>query len=219
MQSFTVETRAGKVFTVESNMTDAEAQNVLAGKADASDFERKLAKPDRAMSPKMRAWLHVLATWTITPKAEVSNRESFPNILAMLARARDAGKKFPKIKLDVDGKPIVLALSRAGKVNVTDGLPYGENVWFGAIQPTGLFHAGREANGVLATLHALEADPVAVATQHGVATGNCCFCARELTTRESRSVGYGPVCSEKFGLPWGDVDPEFDASGRVPFSM
>lgn len=215
---FTVYTRAGKQFSVDSNFTDGEAQQILADKSDASDFERKLSDSNR-LSPKMRAWLHVLAVWATEPKEDKPEREAFPNILAMLNRARDAGKKFPKIKLSVDGRAIVLALSRAGKVNVTDGRPYGENVWFGAIQPTGAFHAGRAADAVLATLRALDADPETVATQHGVATGNCCFCARELTTRESRSVGYGPVCAEKFGLDWGFVDPEFDATGKVPFSI
>jgi len=33
----------------------------------------------------------------------------------------------------------------------------------------------------------------------------CCFCGRELDTAESISVGYGPVCADKHGLPWGEV--------------
>jgi len=31
----------------------------------------------------------------------------------------------------------------------------------------------------------------------------CVFCARRLDTPESTAVGYGPVCAENHGLPWG----------------
>lgn len=31
----------------------------------------------------------------------------------------------------------------------------------------------------------------------------CVFCARRLDTPESTAVGYGPVCADKHGLPWG----------------
>jgi len=44
--------------------------------------------------------------------------------------------------------------------------------------------------------------------QYGVAfarQGNCCFiCGRNLDTAESIDAGYGPVCADKWGLPWGD---------------
>lgn len=33
----------------------------------------------------------------------------------------------------------------------------------------------------------------------------CCFCGRDLDTAESISVGYGPICAAKYGLPWGEV--------------
>ena len=33
----------------------------------------------------------------------------------------------------------------------------------------------------------------------------CCFCHKELTTKESLAVGYGPLCAEKLGLPWGET--------------
>lgn len=33
----------------------------------------------------------------------------------------------------------------------------------------------------------------------------CCFCGRDLDTKESIFAGYGPICADKYGLPWGDV--------------
>lgn len=39
--------------------------------------------------------------------------------------------------------------------------------------------------------------------------GICAFCARTLTDERSIHVGYGPVCADNQGLPWGE-DPTVD---------
>jgi len=33
--------------------------------------------------------------------------------------------------------------------------------------------------------------------------GNCIYCSRDLTDDRSITAGYGPICAEKRGLPWG----------------
>jgi hypothetical protein len=33
----------------------------------------------------------------------------------------------------------------------------------------------------------------------------CCFCSRELTDSPSIVAGYGPICADKWGLPWGEA--------------
>lgn len=230
MQVYTVTTRNGETHHVNVDRTDAEAKTILAAKPNASAFERDLAGK-RRLSPKQTAWLHVLAEWTANPKPRnvgEGEGETFPRILAMLTNAREAGKKFPKIKLrvsagaDYAGSPsrnVVIYLGRNGKANVTDGGVYGRNVWYGAIQLDDTFRAGKDSDSVLPVLRELEKDPLAVAAQHGIATGECCFCARELTTKESRSVGYGPVCADKHGLAWGHVDPTLDREGRGVFNV
>lgn len=38
----------------------------------------------------------------------------------------------------------------------------------------------------------------------GDSTHHCVFCYRSLTTKESKAVGYGPVCADNYGLPWGE---------------
>jgi hypothetical protein len=45
------------------------------------------------------------------------------------------------------------------------------------------------------------------AAAFGHATDHCVFCARELTHDNSTEVGYGPVCAQKNGLPWGVAVP------------
>jgi hypothetical protein len=211
--NYVVTTRNGQTHEVDSDLTTVQAQAILKAKQGASAFERDLAGKAR-LSVKQIAWVQILAGWATQPKTEIASEGAFPGILALLNTARDAGKKFPKIKLDVSGKRVVLALNRVGKVNVTDGRAYGSNLFYGAIQADGGFRPSRVAGSIMDTLTALEADPQRVASQHGIATGECCFCARDLTTRESRSVGYGPICAGKFGLEWGTIDPSVQAIGE-----
>ena len=47
-------------------------------------------------------------------------------------------------------------------------------------------------------------DPVKYASIEGVRSGACSFCRKELTSTASVSVGYGPICAQKWGLPWGE---------------
>ena len=54
-------------------------------------------------------------------------------------------------------------------------------------------------------LIALANDPAKAASDYGHLTGTCCFCNRGLTDERSVSVGYGPICAQHFGLPWGDT--------------
>jgi Family of unknown function (DUF6011) len=44
------------------------------------------------------------------------------------------------------------------------------------------------------------ADPAAAAIAFGQRTGSCSVCGRELTNAESRKLGIGPICAEKFGF-------------------
>jgi hypothetical protein len=44
------------------------------------------------------------------------------------------------------------------------------------------------------------ADPAAAAKAHGQRTGECSVCGRELTNADSRKLGIGPICAEKFGF-------------------
>lgn len=76
--------------------------------------------------------------------------------------------------------------------------------YVGKIDAQGRFSAGRDAlPGIVEALKAFAADPAKAALAYGQATGNCCFCAKELTDARSVEAGYGPICAGKWGLPWG----------------
>ena len=44
------------------------------------------------------------------------------------------------------------------------------------------------------------ADPATAAKAYGQRTGECSVCGRELTNKDSRALGIGPICAEKFGF-------------------
>lgn len=45
-------------------------------------------------------------------------------------------------------------------------------------------------------------------TVNGKQTGHCCFCGLLLENKSSVHHGYGPICADNYGLPWGDVPAE-----------
>lgn len=214
---YVVWTKAGKRFAVESTLTTIEAQAVLAEKAGASAFEKSLAgKSLHRMTPKMTAWCHVLANWAIAPREEEAATDSFPLTMALLEKVRDDGfKKFPKMILKIEEQVVVMALSRKGTVNVTDGGPYRANKYFGAIQPGGSYREGAAITPDVRTLlHAIEENAADAVKRYS--TGKCCFCRKELTTRESRTVGYGQTCAKNHALPWGHIDPDLAELPKQP---
>jgi len=119
--------------------------------------------------------------------------------------------KYPKIRLKTEsGKKLVLSRAGnrskyAGQIMLTDGGPFGENVYYGRIDEGGkVFPARAMSEDVMGTIRNLSADAAKVAGAHGHETGHCCFCAKHLTDGRSVTVGYGPTCAGNFGLPWGD---------------
>lgn len=92
--------------------------------------------------------------------------------------------------VEVDGREVYVRVS----ISQRTGRPYA-NEWTG--------NGYSYAPGLT---RLLTADNVATAEQaaaFGAAYGQCCFCARQLDTPESISVGYGPTCAARRNLPWG----------------
>lgn len=148
----------------------------------------------------------------------------FPNVRNMIDRAHDHGSKYPKITLvSPTGNKLVLKRvgsgPNAGAINLTDGKPYGESDWYGRIELDGSFTESRHpwASRVADFLKTFDDDPSGVAKAQGDLLSACCFCGIALTDQRSISEGYGPICADKFGLPWGagkiDRTYEVDVEG------
>lgn len=164
----------------------------------------------RALSEAQAYWLARLATEG--PRKEVGV-EGFDGtaIVGLLTRAREAGLKYPKIRYRLDdGRRVVFSLAGprskyAGDAMISDGGPFGASTWYGRITcESGTWLPSRSVDEeVREAIEAVAHDPVHAGATCGRLTGSCCFCGRELTTKESVGVGYGPICASKWGLPWG----------------
>lgn len=87
----------------------------------------------------------------------------------------------------------------------------GRRAHIGSISKSGHWRlkGGLHGDAVLARLREFAARPAEVATEHGRLTGRCCFCRNKLPAEESTAAGYGRICADHFGLPWGDRPAEF----------
>jgi hypothetical protein len=158
-------------------------------------------------------WIIILTERVTKPTAPVARETvqvgDLKNIIALFERAK---AKFPKIKILVEGKVVVI--SRAGEKSRVPGSfsiqsegSYGNNTWFGRILVDGTYQPTAAATPALAeALKAFAAAPAAEAAKFGKKTGRCCFCKIPLGEGKSRlsvEVGYGPDCAKTYDLPWG----------------
>jgi len=114
--------------------------------------------------------------------------------------------KFPKLRLSTE-EGLRVVLSRCGDrsrtpghINITDGKPYGENIYYGRITPDGKVLFRNAPDDVTNTLIQFNDDPQAAIKVQGLRTGECCACGRELTNKKSIESGIGPVCAGKWGF-------------------
>jgi hypothetical protein len=133
------------------------------------------------------------------------------DLLDRFALALKAGIKRPKVNTG----DLLFSLApahghNAGHVYVKgEKDDYGDRPYLGKITPEGKFFAGRGVEDeVKQRIAEVGADVVTAAKAHGAQHNNCCFCSRDLTTNESVSNGYGPICAKRYGLPW-TVTEEF----------
>lgn len=212
--TFTIWVSGAPVEFTSRYATLADAYKALEASGIRSQFARDLMAKARArkLTATQVAWLHKLATEAKAPEL----REAYPRVAQLLWNAAQAGKAFPKLKLTSKPTTNTVGVAFELKLRVS-----GEIVILQAGSYAGKLDAEARATlvpryeaEVRALLTEVEADPAKYAHQHGVATGRCMFCGRGLSTKESRSVGYGPDCAEKVGLPWGEIDSLLDAEGK-----
>ncbi len=165
------------------------------------------------LSPKQ--WPYVIkladkATGKVVERKTVAVG-SMKTLIDLFAKAK-AHLKRPAIVLQ-DPTVGEIRLSEAGSkarvpgsINVTTPGSFGERVWYGRVTQQGDFQMSPKVvtpPELVSALKVFAADPVAAATKHGYLTGRCCFCNRKLEDERSTAVGYGPICADHFGLPWG----------------
>jgi hypothetical protein len=186
----------------------------------ATDLVRSYRQYKR-LSEKQLYWVGELtkratpapaAAPAIPYQAQLLNSEGFARVVELFRKAQDQGLRFPKIRLQTStGRKIILRMlgngsKYSGNISVTDNASaYADRTYFGRIDQNGRYFASKsEAADVTQLLKDLSNDPAKMAALYGHQTSHCCFCGLGLTTSESVTVGYGPICAQKFGLPWGE---------------
>jgi hypothetical protein len=153
------------------------------------------------------------SVWLKQPVPVSVSLGSLAGVVELFAKAA-SHLQHPRIILRAGQTDIKLYRAKKGKapgsINVvTQHGQFGvDQVWFGRIDPaSGEFETSSRGRGhvdfdaVVDILKDLAADASATASAYGHASGNCCFCSRELTHAGSLQVGYGPICAATFGLP------------------
>lgn len=182
----------------------------------ASDLVANFEKRGK-LSTKQQYWVGVLLVRAIgidtAPKAEEVG--DLTGLIDLFAKAKES-KKYPKISLEVNGSPLKLTLAGPkakcpGTINVSDGGSWGDNVWYGRVTKEGIWSPTSSVTDELRSkiqrlLSAFAHNPAHAAMTFGKQTDHCCFCMKQLDTKESKHVGYGPICADKWGLPWGATE-------------
>lgn len=203
-------TNKGK--SIDTPYTAQEAIDLLHGMTKAGG---KLASNSFALDMSGKAsyshdqmvWVHGLVNEALnpTPKPATQVKAGYQAIVELLVKA-SSKLQWPSIRVSTASHGNVkVSWNRAKSLaNVTDGRPFGSNEWYGRIDAMGNWVPSRSSNGnVERLLGLLAADPVGTMQAYGHSTGQCGFCGRTLTNEDhSVKVGYGPVCAERYGLPW-----------------
>jgi hypothetical protein len=165
------------------------------------------------LTQKQWHWVKKIIERTLTPdepqKVEKQSMQlgDYAEVYGML-HAGSSSLKWPKIWLQTpEGQQVKLALSGPSSkypntLNVTDGKPFGHNQWWGRILKDGTWVLPKVSvpSYVTMLVKSLAQDPVGMIQQYGKTTGNCCFCATELSDPKSVKAGFGPVCAKNYGL-------------------
>lgn len=88
--------------------------------------------------------------------------------------------------------------------------PGFDSGWYARIETDGSLTLNEKALrplGLEEELRKFAADPAGYAASYGQKSSNCCFCGTEITSDDSLAVGYGPICADRWGLPWGCDKP------------
>lgn len=152
--------------------------------------------------------------------AEAEDDGPYAGVSDLLQRAGSTLRR-PRITFEVDMTTVRVSLAPANGRNPNnayitiggDGTDQSyrepEHTYYGRITPGGVLVAsgatelhGTSDEAITTFLTDLAEDPAGAAREYGARTGRCCFCGQGLTTVESTSHGYGPVCARSWGLPW-----------------
>ena len=224
--TFTVFARGEEITFTSAFATLADAYRALDTAEHQSEFALDLLVKARArqLSERQAAWLHKLATDSSIPRERrfLAKDLNLAKIIEIFDTAFANGKRYPRIELaeafDDDRHEVTVKIRRFGSRSKHVGcakIETANSEFAGIIFRDGAVSTSRNFADVEGVLRELAKDPLQVIAQNGVATSQCCYCCRALNDARSREVGYGPVCAESYGLPWGTRKQADEASDEA----
>lgn len=203
---------------LETTLTDDEAAAIIDRHAK-KEFARSLSREyflresnGRHLTSEQQWWLHKCAI-ELREQEERSNRcaTGFARIHELFQRAMQSGLVHPKISMPEHVR-LSLPYERGIPAQRTDILSVRMGSRHVGVLNKGTLHFVKtehvpDDDRLIIILKQFCRDPEKWGALWGIRSGICCFCSRELTTKESCSAGYGPICAKRWGLPWGQIDP------------
>lgn len=163
----------------------------------------------RYLSEAQIPWVGKLVAIARGDVPQVQTVGDFTGVVSLF-RSASAKLKFPKIRIQVDGAPVVLSVagerSKApGSINIAGEGSWNNREWYGRVSPEGRFDPSRTitaefSRALIPVLNELSSDPIAAVQRYGRLTGHCMFCGLQLTDARSKAAGFGETCSQHWGL-------------------
>lgn len=166
----------------------------------------------KKLSDKQMEWVEKLIVMATVPNEAAANEahqrheQRIPGFACIHDLIYTAAQKiqWPIIRLLTQkGQKVKLYKTQCGRGVVVNVGGTRGNV-FQEVMDTTYLRLLPDLADVLNMLHEMAAHPVETAILYGKRTKQCCFCGITLTDPRSRHVGYGPICAENYGLPWGE---------------
>lgn len=150
-----------------------------------------------------------------------ANNNTATCLADMFLLAIGMGLKRPMIRVHYRDMRYKIYLSRNGSVCFKAGMlipgtsdPQGDEYYIGCLRNGRLYlpsykyddpAAGRRqlTSEEQEFFDKLRANPVGFLAECSKDLNRCCYCNQPLEDERSKDVGYGPVCAERWGLPWG----------------
>lgn len=171
------------------------------------NFARSLIRQHdsgRTLSAKQTYWVERLCNEADAQAEQTPDTAGeYENVVAIF---NDVPLKRPTLTFPLGRFTVVV--SKAGDRSRNPGHLYvkANDRYVGKVTPEGHFRVSRDgygAEGSRAVLDALNTDAVGYITRVGQASGRCSCCARPLTDERSVIAGVGPICADRYGIPWG----------------
>lgn len=145
------------------------------------------------------------------------NKIDGSQLIAHFDHAHAAGIEYPQLTLDTQLlKSGRLQAYRTGVKSVkegcvifTDGHKYPDGIVLCKVERDGAVKFSTASFRLLEVTELIKsviATPVETLAAYGKRTFHCCFCALPLKHASSVFHGYGPICAEKWSLPWGETE-------------